>query len=125
MATKEINMSMPGPEPKEKLAYLLEFPDTLEECIAAYTEETVYSLFVIGASTQARNMARAFSVSGDDEKPGPTADEVLAKLAAWKPATAGMRTTKDPLAESVAKFKTMSHEEQAAYIRSLQEAAGL
>lgn len=100
-----------------KFAASREFPDTAAELADVYGDEAVVELFTaqfkIAFQAVVRRLAEA----------GKTDEEIEAIMRDWKPGEKVTIGDADPLARAMNKFASMSREEQAAYIASLQEKA--
>jgi len=89
-----------------------DFGGSLDAAKDKFGAEVVYSSFVRTAVITAQSIMRRMIEQGAaDEK-------IAAKLAAWVPGIAVERVV-DPIGSTVARFKTMSAEEQEALIAKL------
>ena len=99
----------------------MNFPDDLTALVEAYGEDVVVSHAHVGMKTQGRNKARSMLVSTNPLVEAMAEEDVLAKMAAWKPTLAGVREAKDPVTAAFEAFRKLSPEQQAATIARLKD----
>jgi hypothetical protein len=106
-ATKEIN----GVEKAAAVAY--DFGATLDEAVAKFGAEVVFTNFKRTAVITAQAVIRRMLEGGKSE------EEVATVMGAWKPGVALERTI-DPVATLVGKWDSYSPEEQNEILKKLK-----
>lgn len=116
MASKEITAKKTIDGVDKIGTIVFDFGEDINQAIELFGAEVVMSNFtksaIITAQAAIRRMLEA----------GKTQEEITVKMADWKPGVALERVT-DPVASLVARFPTMSAEEQAAVLQKLEKAA--
>lgn len=92
----------------------VDFGKDLDDAVARFGKEVVFTNYRSNAVITARGVI----VRG--MKAGLSDEEIQAKLSGWKPGVALSRTV-DHKAAMKARYKTMTKEERAAYIKELKE----
>lgn len=95
-----------------EVSCLVDLGDNLEDAIAKFTGDVVFSNF------QSQAKIRAQAIIRDMMTDGKTDEEISAFMATWKPGMSRERNV-DPKAAFLNKFDTMSPEEQNAFIENL------
>jgi hypothetical protein len=102
---------------EEKSAVInYDFGETLEEASKMFGAEVVFTNFRANAKITAQAAIRRML-----EK-GMTQEQIQEKMAGWKPGVA-IDTSVDPLTAMMAKYATMSPEDQKKFIEDLKKAA--
>ena len=94
----------------------IEFGDTAIESIDMFGDAIVNSNFIANSKVIGQAAIRR------DLEKGLSQEELTVHLAGWKPGVAISHQT-DPIAAAKAKFKTLTPEEQRAFITELQNQA--
>ena len=101
-----------------KIASIIyDFGGTLKAAVALFTAEVIYTQFVAAAKVTAQSAMRRMIEKGIDPA------DIATKMAGWKPGIAMTREGGDPGTAMLAKFGTLSPEEQNAYLDSLRKVA--
>jgi len=103
-------------------------PEMSGGCVVQYGETAVESISMFGDEAVNSNAFAAWRVTlqaGIRRSliAGKTAEQIQAEFGNAKMGVAVMGAKVDPITASLAKFKTMTKEEQSAYIKALREAA--
>ena len=106
-----------GREEDKSAAIYVNYPETLEEAKTAIGEEAILTnAFANWRVTLQAGIRRAILA-------GKTQEQIQAEFKDAKMGVAVQGAKIDPLQASLAKFKTMSKEEQAAFLKDLRAAA--
>lgn len=120
----------------EAVKYSGEVGSCLEEAVSRYGEEVVFTNFVIGAKTAARNKVYsathavapkeyAAKLEKGEEVKVPTQADIDVMMADWVPTVVGTRETSPDTEEKLlAKLMRMPEEKQLEFIRKLQASKG-
>ena len=110
-------VSAKSPKLKRETAIVVNFGETAEESIQMYGAEAVNSNAWANARVTIQAAIRRMHEAGKSD------EEIQEALGDWKMGVAVSGGRVDPIAASLAKFKTMSHEEQSEYLDKLRAAA--
>ncbi len=94
----------------------VEFGETVEESIEAFTGDVVNSNFIQSAKITAQAAMRRLLELGKSQ------EEIAATMAEWKPGVQLQRSS-DPAAAMLGKFASMTQDEQAQFIQELKARA--
>jgi hypothetical protein len=106
-ATKKI-----GDVDKESMI-TYDFGGDLDGAIAKFGKEVVYANFVRSSVITAQAAMRRYMEDGKAQ------DEIISKMSAWKPGVPLERTV-DPIAATLARFQSMSAEDQLELLNKLK-----
>lgn len=101
-----------APKVSKQWEGVYDFGDNLDEAVAKFGADVVFSGFVSDARIAAQSIAREALEKGKE------AEEIATILDAWKPGVSRMRAS-DPLAAITSKFAKMSQEEKIAFLQKL------
>lgn len=109
----------------EEIEVRYDFGSDLQDAIAKFGDEVVFSNFCVGAKTALRN--KLYSLTHDADKPENcvTAEAAVQALADWKPGVAGSRSAADPLEKLAAKFASATQEEKLAKLEQIKALLGI
>lgn len=113
-----------------KIECEFDFGSNLEEAVALFGAEVVYTSFVAAAKVDAQALVRRYLKSnvpaspelGTTERPF-TDDEIKSKLAEWKPGVKTERAAASVTEKAEALLGKMTEEQKKAFIESLMAAA--
>lgn len=100
-----------------EVTVMVDLGDNLQDAVAKFGEEVVFSNFVAQTKIRAQAIVRDMMVKAK------TDDEIAAAMVGWKPGVARDRVV-DPTASFMAKFDSMTEEEKDAMLERLMEKAG-
>lgn len=106
-----------------------DFGNDVEDAVSRYGADTVFSLFVVGAKTQARNKAYGMAKdtvnkAGEVVSQADPIDNIKEYITqTWTPSPSAERESKDPMAAFLAAFGKMDDAQRAAALQQLREQA--
>ena len=112
MAVSEIKATKKIGDVEKEGVIAFDFGGDLATAQTLFTPETIYANFVRSAVITAQAAIRRMLEDGKSQ------EEITAKMASWKPGVPLERVS-DPIGATIAKFTTMSEDEQTALIEKL------
>jgi hypothetical protein len=113
MAVNEIKATKKIGDVDKESIITYDFGGDLAGATAKFGAEVVYANFVRSSVITAQAAMRRYM------EDGKTGEEIIGKMAAWKPGVPLERTV-DPIAATLARFQNMSAEEQLELLNKLK-----